>query len=129
MMFSQPILIVIIIVIIFIFTEPPCQRIDCESVGVSVLGAHRHDKPPASYHLNICPSISDQFLPDLIFGHGSAALYEHRAGVALWCRDYEGGGSGKQHSTCNRPYDSWFHGNLLGPCYLLTVGASEAFTV
>ena len=49
--------------------------------------------------------------------------------VALWCRNYEGGGSGKQHPTRNRPYDRWFHGNLLAPCYLLTVGASEAFAV
>jgi hypothetical protein len=120
---------ILIIVIVIIFTEPPCQRIDCEGVGSSVLGAHRHDKPSASYDLNICPSVSDQFLSDLIFSHWSAALDEDWAGVALWCGDHEGGGGGKQHSTRNRPYDRSFHWNLLAPGSLLTVDASEAFEV
>ena len=58
MMFCWPILVVVVIVTIV--TEPPCQRINREEVGSSVLRAHRHDKPSASYDLNVGPSIRHQ---------------------------------------------------------------------
>jgi len=96
MTFSGTILIIIIVIV---FSEPPCERINGEGIGSSVLGAHRHDKPSAPHDLNVCPSISDQFLSDLIFSHWSVALDEDWAAVALGYRDRYGGG--KQRPTRN----------------------------
>jgi len=103
---------ILVIVIVIVFSEPPCERINGEGVGSSVLGAHRHDKPSAPHDLNVCPSISHQFLSDLIFSYRPVALDEDWAAVALGYRDRYGSGDGKGHSTRNGPYNRSFHGSF-----------------